>query len=116
METILNFTEDTTLNGFRLTRNLMVVVRVKTEGDNINEIILDKINVDSLANQLKKGKSKKAATATLIWRAVRALIKAQAVEANGIVIPNSVPKFVGRKLGRKLAKRGMSLYTVSDIR
>ena len=115
MKTVLNFTEDKTLNGYRAKINAMVT-RVKTETSTVNELILGEINIEALTTQVKKGKSAKQATATLVWRAVRAIIEAQGTEFDGIVMPNSVPKFVARKLGRKLAKRGMKLYTMSDIR
>ena len=115
MKTILNLTEDTTLNGFRVKRNLMVT-RVKTEASTVNSLIMSEINMGSLAKQLKKGKDAKAATATLVWRAVRAIIEAQGLAVDGIVMPDDVPAFIGRKLGRKLHKLGLSLYKVNDLR
>ena len=115
MKTVLNFTEDKTLNGYRAKINAMVV-RVTTDATTVNELILSKVNVEALTKQIKKGKDAKDATSTMIWRAVRTIIEAQGTEFDGIVMPNSVPKFVARKLGRKLAKRGMKLYTMSDIR
>ena len=115
MKTILNFTEDKTLNGYRVKRGVMVT-RVKTEASTVNSLILGEINVEALTKEVKKGKSAKQATATLVWRAVRAIIEAQGLAVDGIVMPDDVPAFVHRKLKRKLHKRGLSLYTVSDIR
>ena len=118
MKTILNFTENKTLNGYRAKINGKVV-RVTTDASTVNELILSKINAEALTKQVKKGKSVKQATATLIWRATNAVIKAQreqGTEFDGIVMPNDVPKFVVRKLERKLAKRGLSLFVESDLR
>ena len=115
MKTILNFTENKNLNGYRAAIGAMVV-RVKTDADSVNKMILKEINLKELNKQIAKGKTHKAATATLIWRAVRAIIEVQPIEANGILMPSEVPGFVLRKLERKLQKRGMSVYTVCDIR
>lgn len=114
MKQILNFTEDRGNNGYRAAINA-VVVRVETDADNINKLILNEINLGQLTKQLKKGKTVEAATATLIWRAVRTIIKANK-KSDGILLPTEVPEFVYNKLERKLSKQGMSVYKVSDIR
>ena len=115
MKKILNFTENNGNNGYRAAINAMVV-RVATDADSFNKMILKEINLKDLSKQISKGKSDKAVAAKLIWRAVRAVVENQPIEVGGILVPSDMPEFVARKLKRKLAKRGMKLYTVSDIR
>ena len=115
MKMILNFTNNAGHNGYRAKINARVV-GVVTDAADINTLIMNVINMGSLTKQLKKGKDVKAATATMIWRAVRAIIEAQGLAVDGILMPDDVPFFVSRKLERKLQKRGMKLYTVSDLR
>ena len=114
MKKILNFTENNGNNGYRAAINAMVV-RVKTDADSVNKMILKEINLKELNKQIAKGKTHKAATSTLIWRAVRAIIEVNEV-SDGILVPSDIPGFVRRKLERKLQKHGMSLYTVCDLR
>ena len=118
MKKILNFTGVTGNNGYRCTINA-VVVHTTTDTNAFNEIIKKKVNLKELGKKLKKGKSHEAAVASLVWCAVRAVIKAQTIveidELGGILIPSDVPSFITSKLERKLQKRGMGVYKVSDL-
>ena len=115
MKKILNFTEDRGNNGYRATINA-VVVHTTTVADSFKK----EVNLKELGKKLKKGKSHEAVVASLVWRAVRAVIKTQTIveidELGGILIPTDVPEFITSKLERKLQKKGMWLYKVSDLR
>ena len=114
MKNILNFTEDRCIGGYYPSVNAFVVP--VTADVDVNKLILKKIKLSELTKQIKKGKSVKDATATMIWRAVRATIKKQRVDdIGGILIPKNTPDFVTSKLERKLRKRGMCTYKVSDL-
>ena len=118
MKKILNLTENSDYDGYRYTINALVV-HTTTDAESFHDNIMKKVNLKKLGKKIKKSKGYEAVAATLIWRAVRAFIKTQTIveidELGGILIPSDVPSFITSKLERKLQKKGMGVYKVSDL-